>query len=72
VEVAVTFFNEGGLDRAIRLLLGAGLLFAGWYYFTGALAVGALIVGLIAAVTGLVGWCPLYSVMHCSTRRVRT
>lgn len=58
--------NEGGLDRAIRLLAGIVLLAlffmypqASWRYWT--------LIGIIPLATGLVGWCPLYSVFGLST-----
>ena len=57
--------NEHSLDRAVRVLLGVGLL---------ALAVvgphtplGYL--GIIPIATGLVGTCPLYALLGVSTRR---
>jgi membrane protein implicated in regulation of membrane protease activity len=56
--------NEGTLDRWIRVLLGVGLIavvFIGpqtvWGWF-----------GLIPLITGVTGYCPLYSVTGWSTR----
>ena len=55
--------NEGKVDRGIRVLLGLGLLSLvfvgpqtplGW-------------IGLVPLVTGLVGTCPLYSLLGVST-----
>ena len=55
--------NEGNLDRALRVIAGAGILslaFIGpqsaWGY-----------VGLVPLITGLVGYCPLYSVFKFRT-----
>jgi len=55
--------NEGGLDRALRVVAGLGLLalaFVGpktpWGY-----------VGLVPLLTGLVGFCPLYTVLGLNT-----
>ncbi len=60
--------NEGSLDRGIRVVVGLGILsqvFLGlhtpWAY-----------VGLIPLVTGLVGSCPLYSVLGFSTCPMRS
>lgn len=62
--------NESPLDRIIRIVLGLGL--AG-FAVTGALAVPAvylvLAVAGIALVTGVVGFCPLYALLHVGTRR---
>ncbi|NOT06580.1 MAG: DUF2892 domain-containing protein [Gemmatimonadales bacterium] len=59
--------NVGGWDRALRILLGIGIL--GLYgaleppgqYFT--------LLGLIPLGTGLLGQCPIYSAMGVSTVR---
>jgi hypothetical protein len=55
--------NEGTIDRVLRVVVGAGVLslaFIGpqtaWGY-----------VGLVPLVTGLVGYCPLYSLLGLST-----
>ena len=59
----MTFRNEGKLDRTLRVILGAGLIslvFIGpqtpWGW-----------VGLVPLVTGLVGNCPVYSLLGIST-----
>lgn len=58
--------NEGGLDRALRVVVGLVLLAlffvypdASWRYWT--------LIGVIPLLTGLVGWCPLYSILGMST-----
>ena len=55
--------NEGGLDRGLRVLVGLGVLalaFVGpktpWAY-----------IGLVPLLTGLVGYCPLYSLLGLNT-----
>ncbi len=68
----MTFQNEGTVDRFLRIIAAAallGLAFAGipaapWLYVTVALAA-------ILAVTGAVGFCPIYAVLRLSTRPVR-
>lgn len=68
----MTFQNEGTADRFLRVIAAAallGLAFAGipaapWLYVT--IAVGALL-----AITGVVGFCPLYAVLRLSTRPIR-
>lgn len=60
--------NLGNVDRAIRIVVGVGLLalvFVGpqtpWGY-----------VGLIPLLTGVVGFCPAYCPLGLSTCRVPT
>ncbi len=57
--------NEHTVDRAIRVLLGLGLLSL---TFTGPETPWGFI-GIIPLVTGLVGWCPLYSALGIKTCR---
>jgi hypothetical protein len=62
--------NEGTADRIIRVVAGIVLLWLGF----GGVADGAFgivlgVVGAILTLTGLVGWCPLYSVVGVSTKR---
>ena len=59
--------NEHGIDRIVRIVL-AFLLFAGALTITPWLAV----IGVILLATALMGWCPIYSVLHISTRRGST
>ena len=51
--------NVGGLDRALRIILGAGLV--------GATLAGMLpawgYLGIVPLATGLIGWCPLYPLL---------
>jgi len=58
------------LDQVIRFVLGAVLLYA-WYtvLVTGVLATVVLVLGIILVLTGLIGWCPLYSLFGMSTRQ---
>lgn len=59
--------NEGTIDRVLRVVVGAGVLslaFVGphtpWGYL-----------GVIPLATGLIGWCPLYSVLGIRTCPVK-
>jgi hypothetical protein len=55
--------NEGTIDRAIRIVLGLGLLSL---VFVGPQSpLGYL--GLVPLATGLIGFCPLYKVLGLST-----
>ncbi len=60
--------NEGSLDRALRIIVGLVLLslvFIGPQTWWG-------LIGLVPLVTGLVGSCPLYSILGVSTCPVKT
>ena len=59
--------NEGTLDRALRVILGLVLLSL---VFVGPQTMWGL-VGLIPLVTGLVGVCPVYSVLGIKTCNVK-
>lgn len=55
--------NEGGLDRALRIIAGLVLIgLAG----TGTVGVWGYI-GLVPLATGLMGWCPLYTMLGINT-----
>lgn len=58
--------NEGTLDRGIRVVLGAALLF---FAFTGRGVWGYI--GVVPLVTGLLGTCPLYSLLGVNTCGVK-
>jgi uncharacterized membrane protein YgaE (UPF0421/DUF939 family) len=62
--------NVGSIDRALRIIVGIGLLAAffvlpgssPWHY--------AYLIGIVPLVTGLMSSCPLYSIFGISTCRV--
>ena len=60
--------NEGTLDRTLRIVLGLVLLSL---VFIGPKTMWGLI-GIVPLVTGLVGVCPLYSVLGIRTCPVKT
>ena len=60
--------NEGTVDRVLRVLLGLVLLSL---VFVGPQTLWGLI-GIVPLVTGLVGVCPLYSVLGIRTCPVKT
>lgn len=55
--------NIGTIDRAIRVVVGIALLAL---VFTGPHTAWGWI-GVIPLATGLVGFCPMYSILHRST-----
>ena len=60
--------NEGKIDRILRVILGVVLLSL---VFVGPQTMWGLL-GLIPLVTGLVGTCPIYSMLGIRTCKVRT
>lgn len=61
--------NMGSIDRAIRLVVGIALLALIFLIDTPQRWWGLL--GLPLVVTALIGWCPVYSLLHMSTREHR-
>jgi hypothetical protein len=57
--------NIGGLERAVRIILGAAILSLA---FVGPKSSWAYL-GIIPLVTGLIGWCPPYALFGISTCR---
>jgi len=58
--------NLGQGDRTARIILSIGLIVGGFFAGgTAGLILG--IVGLVPLITGLMGYCPLYSLFHKST-----
>ncbi len=55
--------NEGTIDRVVRVVFGLGILSMA---FTGPQTPWAY-VGIIPLVTGLVGFCPVYSLLKINT-----
>ena len=55
--------NEGGVDRAIRVVAGLALLSL---VFVGPQTAWGW-VGLVPLATGLIGWCPAYSLFGINT-----
>jgi len=55
--------NEGTVDRAMRIIVGAALI---GLAYTGTVGAWGYI-GVIPLITGAVGMCPLYSLMGINT-----
>lgn len=58
--------NVGGIDRAIRIIVGLVLLALFFMYPDASWRYWALI-GIIPLATGLMSTCPLYSILGMST-----
>jgi hypothetical protein len=62
--------NEAGWDRAARVVLGIALLALGFGgIIPGTLGIVVGVIGLIPLLTGLIGWCPLYSLFKFATKK---
>jgi len=60
--------NVGPLDRGIRIFVGITLLVLGLLHvLTGTLAIIAYVVAAIALLTGLIRFCPAWSVCDINT-----
>ena len=65
----MTFTNEGTWDRAVRFVVGLALAYVAWTMWPGTASVVVGIISIVALMTGLVGWCPAYTVFGFSTKR---
>jgi hypothetical protein len=63
------FINEASWDRVARVLVGVVLLVLGLGVVDGGLGTFLTVVAFVPLLTGLVGWCPLYSLLHVRTNR---
>ena len=57
--------NVGGTDRILRVVLGLALIGMAAFGVIGAWGW----IGVIALITGLIGWCPLYAMFGIDTRK---
>ncbi|GAB4473034.1 MAG: hypothetical protein Kow0088_08020 [Anaerolineales bacterium] len=66
----MSFINEAGWDRILRVVLGVVLLYLGWSGTVGG-GLGAVLkfLGFVPLLTGLIGWCPLYSLFKFRTNQ---
>ncbi len=58
--------NVGGIDRIVRIVVGAALLLG--FFLNGDGAYGWLyLIGIIPLATGLLSTCPIYSILGMNT-----
>lgn len=57
--------NVGQTDRLFRIVIGIGILA---YFIVGTWSAWAFL-GVLLLVTGLIGYCPLYSLLRINTNR---
>ncbi|MGB9586218.1 MAG: YgaP family membrane protein [Anaerolineales bacterium] len=66
----MSFINEAGWDRIVRVLLGIVLLYLGWAgVVSGGWGVFLKVIGFVPLLTGLIGWCPLYTLFKFRTNK---
>jgi hypothetical protein len=64
------YMNEAGWDRILRVLAGIVLIYLGLGgVIGGGLGVILVIIGFMLLITGLVGWCPLYTLFRIRTNK---
>lgn len=59
--------NEGGIDRGLRIIVGLVLI---GLTLAGKIGVWGWI-GVLPLATGLIGWCPAYSIFGIKTCKMR-
>jgi hypothetical protein len=60
-------FNEANWERVARVVLGVALLVIGFGVLEGTAGTVVGVVGFVPLLTGLSGWCPIYSPFHFRT-----
>lgn len=58
--------NIGGIDKILRILVGLALI-AGFFLNAEATYRWAYLIGIVPLVTGLLGTCPIYSILGLNT-----
>ena len=62
--------NESWVDRIIRVVFGILLMYLGFVAFAGNTWDFIFkFLGITLALTGLIGWCPIYTLFRFTTRR---
>jgi len=67
----MTFTNESASDRLIRLVLAIASGYVAWITWPGTVSVVLVVIATIALLTGLVGFCPAYTLFGFSTKKTR-
>ena len=65
----MAFTNEATWDRLIRIVLAVALGYVAWVTWPTTTGIVSLVIGAIALVTGLVGWCAAYALFGLSTKK---
>lgn len=66
----MTLLNEAGWDRGVRIVVGALLLYLGWGgVVSGGFGEFLKWFGFLPVITGIIGWCPAYTVCGIRTKK---
>lgn len=63
--------NEGPIDRIIRVVIGIALVVAG-FFVSGIISIILWVVGAIALLTGITGFCGLYVLFGINTCPIKS
>ena len=61
--------NMSSIDRVLRVLIGIAMVVVGFAVLEGTTGIVVGIVGLVPLLTGLIGWCPLYTLFKTGTKK---
>ena len=61
--------NVGSIDRIVRVILGVILFTLAYFSFAGIAQIIFYILGAVAFLTGISGYCLLYSILKISTAK---
>jgi len=61
--------NMGNADRVLRVIVGIVLVVVGFAVLNGTVGIVVGVIGLIPLATGLIGWCPLYTLFNLKTKK---
>ncbi len=64
--------NVGGIDRTIRIVAGLVLMVLGAVFFSKALGIALLVIGLVVLGTGVFRFCGLYTLLGINTCPINT
>lgn len=59
--------NEGTIDRVLRIFIGSISLIIGYFWLGGIVKIVALVIGIVMTLTGLVGFCGIYTLLKINT-----
>lgn len=59
--------NEGTIDRAVRVIAGLALIALALGFIPGVAATPLGWIGIVPLATGLIGWCPAYTLLGINT-----
>ena len=63
--------NESTMDRTLRVVIGVAAFAVGRFVFTGTLSTILYVIGAIALITGIIGFCGLYALLGISTKKTK-